>query len=137
MAQEKALHSGHRERMRKRFLEERKTRGVPGVVVSSFGKTVDGKPAKLYRVMGNGGMIIDFTDCGARQVRIYAPDRNGNLADITAGFSEASQYQTVERSFGATIGRYANRIGGGKFKIDGVEYNLPLNNGPEGMRCMW
>ena len=121
--------------MRKRFLEERKTRGVPGVIVSSFGKTVDGKPAKLYRVMGNGGMIIDFTDCGARQVRIYAPDRNGNLADITAGFSEASQYQTVERSFGATIGRYANRIGGGKFKIDGVEYNLPLNNGPEGMRC--
>ena len=109
--------------------------GVPGVIVSSFGKTASGKDAKLFRLMGAGGMIMDLTDCGARQVRIYAPDRNGNLADITAGFNDASQYQTVERSFGTTVGRYANRIGGGKFTLDGVTYNLPLNNGPEGMRC--
>ena len=121
--------------MRKRMMEVRKERGIPGVIISSFGKTADGKSAKLYRLMGHGGMIMDLTDCGARQVRIYAPDRNGNLADITAGFTDALQYQTVERSFGATIGRYANRIGNGKFKIDGVEYNLPLNNGPDGMRC--
>ncbi len=105
------------------------------IVKSSFGKTSSGVETSLYRVTGAGGMIIDFSDHGARAVRIYAPDRNGNLADITTGFNDVSGYEKQCTEFGATIGRFGNRIGGGKFTLDGKTYTLPLNNGPDDLRC--
>ena len=108
---------------------------VPGVVISDFGVTADGRKAKLFRIMGQGGLVADFSDHGARLVRLYAPDRNGNLADVTVGFNDVSGYEKYDRNFNATVGRFANRIAAGRFKLDGQEYQLPLNWGPEDRRC--
>ena len=58
------------------------------------------------------------------------PDRNGELADVAPGFDTAEEYRADRRYFGALIGRYANRIARGRFTLDGIEYELPLNDGP-------
>ncbi len=128
-----------RERMRRmrdgQGMRERRGPRSRNIIKMPFGKTNSGAEASLYRVMGLGGMIIDFSDHGARAVRIYAPDKNGNLADITTGFNDVSGYEKYNGEFGATIGRFGNRIGGGKFTLDGQTYTLPLNNGPDDLRC--
>jgi aldose 1-epimerase len=110
-------------------------RRLPGLVVSDFGVTADGRKAKLYRIMGQGGIVADFSDHGARLVRLYLPDRDGNLADVTVGFNDVSGYEKYDRNFNSTVGRFANRIAAGKFSLDGQDYQLPLNWGPEDKRC--
>lgn len=105
-------------------------RMAPGVVTLPFGKTAAGEQAHLYRILGAGGLVADFTDFGARVVRLYAPDRHGNLADVVTGCDEAAQFTTVDRVAGATIGRVANRIRDGKFAIDGKTYEIPRGAGP-------
>ena len=106
-------------------------RRMPGLVVSDFGVTADGRKAKLYRIMGQGGIVADFSDHGARLVRLYLPDRDGNLADVTVGFNDVSGYEKYDRNFNSTVGRFANRIAAGKFSLDGQDYQLPLNWGPD------
>ena len=110
-------------------------RRLPGLVVSDFGVTADGRKAKLFRIMGQGGIVADFSDHGARLVRLYLPDRDGNLADVTVGFNDVSGYEKYDRNFNSTVGRFANRIAAGKFSLDGQDYQLPLNWGPEDKRC--
>ena len=110
-------------------------RRMPGLVVSDFGVTADGRKAKLFRIMGQGGIVADFSDHGARLVRLYLPDRDGNLADVTVGFNDVSGYEKYDRNFNSTVGRFANRIAAGKFSLDGQDYQLPLNWGPEDKRC--
>ena len=61
-------------------------RRMPGLVVSDFGVTADGRKAKLYRIMGQGGVVADFTDYGARLLRAYTPDDTADLANILEGF---------------------------------------------------
>ena len=60
---------------------------------------------------------------------LRVPDRNGNLANVVLGFNNLEDYQTRNPFFGAIIGRYGNRIGNGKFTLDGVQYTLPVNDG--------
>ena len=108
---------------------------MPGVVVRDFGVTADGRKAKLFRIMGQGGVVADFSDHGARLVRLYLPDRNGNLADVTVGFNDVSGYEKYDRNFNSTVGRFANRIAAGKFTLDGETYQLPLNWGAPEKRC--
>ena len=100
-----------------------------------FGKTKDGRETHLYRLNGAGGVIMDLTDFGARAVRIYTPDKFGNLADITLGFTDVSGYETYDPYFGSTIGRVGNRIANGKFTLDGKTYTLACNNEPGGIPC--
>ncbi len=95
--------------------------------VRPFGKLANGKEAKLYRLRGAGGLILDVTDWGGRLVRCYAPDKYGNLADVTLGWNTVEEYEKNGFSMGTLIGRYGNRIKDGKFKLDGVEYTLPIN----------
>ena len=121
-----------RKDMRPDMMARRRERDV---IVRDFGTTADGRPAKLFRIMGQGGLVADFSDHGARLVRLYAPDRYGNLADVTVGFNDVSGYEKYDRNFNATVGRFANRIAAGKFKVDGQEYQLPLNWGPADRRC--
>lgn len=102
-------------------------RMMNGPIITDFGKTAKGEKASLYRLMGQGGMILDLSDHGARCVRIYAPDRHGNLVDVTVGYNDVSGYEQYDRNFNATVGRFANRMAAGKFKVDGQEYQLPLN----------
>ena len=109
---------------------------TPGVIVRDFGVTADGRKAKIFRIMGQGGVVADFSDHGARLVRLYLPDRNGNLADVTVGFNDVSGYEKYDRNFNATVGRFANRIAAGKFALDGETYQLPLNWGTEKRCCL-
>jgi len=112
----------------------------PGVTALPYGKTAAGEQAHLYRVMGAGGLVADFTDFGARIVRLYVPDKYGNLADVVTGCDEVAQFTTVDRAAGATIGRVANRIRDGKFVLDGKTNEIPrsanasfaCHGGPQG-----
>lgn len=106
-----------------------------GIYVSSFGKTADGRDTKIYRIIGEGGLIIDVSDYGGRLVRCFAPDRYGNMADVTMGWNTAADYDKYGFSAGTLIGRNGNRIAKGKFSIDGVEYQLPVNENKARRYC--
>ncbi len=106
----------------------RMMRGMRGnIETRPFGKLADGTEATLYRLKGMGGLILDVTDFGGRLVRCYAPDKYGNLADVTLGWNTPGEYETLGFSMGTLIGRYGNRIKDGKFTLDGKEYQLPIN----------
>jgi aldose 1-epimerase len=111
------------------------TSGKASVTCSVFGKTKDGKEVKEYHLVGAGGMMMDAITYGARARRIYIPDRKGQLTDITLGFNDVAGYETYDAYFGATIGRYGNRIANGKFTLDGKTYTLPCNNTPGNIPC--
>ena len=98
-----------------------------GFEAKPFGKLSDGRETKIWRLRGTGGLTLDVTDYGGRVVRVYAPDRYGNMADVTIGFNSAAEYEKYRMSVGTLIGRYGNRIKDGKFSIDGTEYQLALN----------
>ena len=103
--------------------------------VRSFGKLADGRETKIYRLQGMGGLILDVSDYGGRLVRCYAPDRHGNLADVTLGWNSAAEYEKYGFSAGTLIGRYGNRIADGKFTLDGKEYQLPVNEDKAQRHC--
>ena len=100
-----------------------------------FGKLSDGTETKIYRIQGLGGLIIDVTDYGGRLVRCYAPDKFGNLADVTLGWNTPGEYETLGFSMGTLIGRFGNRIADGKFTLDGKEYQLPINEDKAKRHC--
>ncbi len=85
--------------------------------------------ARLYKLQA-GDITMQVTDFGARVISLFAPDKDGNQDDIIVGYDDAQRYfhNTGERFLGATVGRVANRIGGGKFSLDGKTYDLPKNN---------
>ncbi len=95
----------------------------------NFAGEVDGKSVGLY-TLTNGEITMQVTNFGARVVSLWTPDREGNYADIVLGYETLDRYvnNTGERFLGAVVGRVANRIGGGKFVLDGVEYTTPQNN---------
>src|ERR1700761_542398 len=98
---------------------------------SAFEKTIDGKKTDLYILKNNKGMFAAFTNYGGRLVSLIAPDKNGKLTDVVVGFKSVADYKnSTEPYFGATIGRYGNRIAKGKFTLDGKAYSLTINNGP-------
>ena len=76
------------------------------------------------------GIAVDFIPLGGTITSIRVPDRQGRMADVVAGLDSAEEYAHDRRYMGALIGRFANRIAGGRFTLDDVEYVLPLNNGP-------
>ena len=94
---------------------------------ADFGKLSDGRSTHVYRLSGAGGLILDVSDYGGRVVRLYAPDRFGNLADVTLGWNTAAEYEKFGFSMGTLIGRYGNRIAHGRFILDGKTFQLPLN----------
>jgi aldose 1-epimerase len=101
-----------------------------GVETKSFGKLPDGGEAKLYTLKNKHGIIVKLTDYGARIVAVEVPDRTGKVANIVLGFDSLDKYVEHTSYFGCTTGRFANRIAKGKFKLDGKEYTLAVNNGP-------
>jgi len=102
---------------------------TPGVKKSVFGKTKDGREAHLYTLSNKSGMQVIISDFGGTVVSIKVPDRQGKIGDVVLGYDTLAGYQEGTASFGATVGRYANRIGGAKFSLDGKEYTLEKNNG--------
>src|SRR5258708_21684396 len=95
----------------------------------SFGKTNSGGQIDLYSLSNQKGMEVSITNFGATIVTLRVADRAGKAADVVLGFDTLEGYETGKSYFGATVGRYANRIGGGTFSIDGKTYTLPKNNG--------
>jgi len=96
----------------------------------SFGQTPDGIAVDLYTLTNTNGLKARITNYGAILVSLEIPDRDGNITDVTLGYDNLDGYLKETPYFGATVGRYANRIGGAKFVLNGVEYKLAANNGP-------
>ena len=102
---------------------------MSGLNPTRFEKVInENQTTKLYTLKNANGMEVCITNFGARIVSIMVPDKNGNMQDVVLGFDNIDDYIQVPSDFGATIGRYANRIGQGKITIDGKEIQLPKNN---------
>ena len=99
-----------------------------GLDPADFNVVVDGKPVALYTLKNAAGMEVCITNFGGRIVSLMVPDRNGELRDVVLGFDNIADYQNVPSDFGASIGRYANRIDHGRLVIDGDTVQLPQNN---------
>lgn len=95
-----------------------------------FGQTEDGQEVHVYTLTNSKGFRVRVTNFGATLVSVHVPDRHGSLGDVVLGFDSLEGYLTQAAYLGSTVGRYANRIGGAKFTLDGVEYPLAANNGP-------
>lgn len=103
------------------------------VEIQNFGKTTDGKEIKLYTIKNSKGMQAAVTNIGAILVKLLVPDANGKLDDVVLGFDNGEAYYDNGSFFGAVVGPNANRIGGASFEIDGVKYQLDVNDGPNNL----
>jgi len=95
----------------------------------SFGKTEDGQQVDLHILTNKSGMQAEITNYGATLVSLKIPDRKGKFEDVVLGYDTLDGYVKDKPYFGATIGRYGNRIAHGQFTLDGVTYTLAKNNG--------
>src|SRR5215475_13408531 len=94
-----------------------------------FGKTKDGQSVEIYTLTNANGVEARITTYGGIVVSLKTPDRAGKMDDIVLGFDTLDEYLKGNPFFGALAGRYANRIAKGRFKLNGVEYKLAVNNG--------
>ena len=95
----------------------------------SFGTLSDGREVNAFVLRNARGMSVQILDLGGVIASIKVPDSSGNFADVTTGFDYPQPYLDGAGYMGAIVGRYANRISGGKFSIDGIDYSLAKNNG--------
>ena len=98
--------------------------------VKDFGKISDGRSAHLYTLVNANGMKVDITDIGAAIRSIRIPDENGDKVDVVLGYDEALPYETGDKFFGATVGRFAGQVKDACFTMNGETYKLPKNDGP-------
>ena len=96
----------------------------------NFLATIDGRQTDLYTLTNSDGMAVSFTNYGAKIQQILVPDANGVLGDVALGYESIAQVAGGQPSMGAFIGRYAGRIAGGRFSLDGRNYQLAQNSGP-------
>lgn len=101
---------------------------LSGLNRSDFQSEADGKKTDLFVLKNDNGMEVCVTNFGGRIVSVMVPGRDGVMRDVVLGFDKVADYQTIPSDFGATIGRYANRIAQGRITLDGTEYQLPQNN---------
>jgi aldose 1-epimerase len=95
-----------------------------------FIDTIDGKPTDLYTLRNSRGMTLSITNYGGRFVSLLVPDKEGKMRDVVVGFNSVDDFiNSTEAYFGATIGRFGNRIAKGRFTLDGKQYTLFTNNG--------
>ncbi len=102
--------------------------GKATIEVKPFGKA-DGQDVQLYTLTNAKGMKAQITNYGAIVTSLTAPDKNGKFDDIVMGYDNLDAYVKNSPYFGAIVGRYGNRIGKGKFTIDGKEYSVTVNDG--------
>jgi aldose 1-epimerase len=95
----------------------------------NFQGTYNEKQTDLLTIRNANGIVMQVTNYGAKIVTLFIPDRDGNMADVVFGYESIQEYLDGNRSFGAIVGRYANRIDSGTFTLDGTQYQLPLNDG--------
>ena len=98
-----------------------------------FGNMPDGQEVFKYTLTNKEGVSASFITLGAVWVSMAVPDREGRMADVVLGYDDVESYLQNPAHFGAPIGRNANRIGGAVITIDGVDYKLAANNGPNNL----
>jgi aldose 1-epimerase len=101
----------------------------PQIKKEPFGKTADGQAVDLYTLTNAGGLEARIMTYGGTVVSLKVPDRNGKLADVVLGYDNLEGYLKLSPYFGSIIGRYGNRIAGGKFSLNGKQFTLPRNDG--------
>ena len=106
---------------------------VSGLNPAKFDTLINEKPVKLYTLKNQNGMEVCITNYGGRIVSLVVPDKNGKPTDVVLGFDNIAQYADTLNSpsdYGSSVGRYANRIKNGQFKLGDAEYQLKQNDGP-------
>ncbi|MEO8337110.1 MAG: aldose epimerase family protein [bacterium] len=103
---------------------------LPHHRVDPFGVAPDGRSVEMHTLSNASGMEVCFLSLGGIIVSVKVPDRDGANADVTPGYDTLDDYLADTDYFGALIGRYANRIAGGRFAIDGISYAVTPNDGP-------
>src|SRR5437667_17260 len=101
-----------------------------GVTRERFGTTDCGEAVSVFTLKNAHGMALRVTDYGGIILTLLVPDKNGRLDDVVLGYDSLTGYLRSSPYFGALIGRYGNRIAGGRFTLDGKTYTLATNNGP-------
>lgn len=112
---------------------EQSAKTASGLDFAAFDSTINDVPVKLYQLKNANGMEVCITNYGGRVVSIMVPDKDGKLTDVVLGFDNLKQYTDTLNSpsdYGSSVGRYANRIAGGKFSLNGQEIQLKQNDGP-------
>ncbi|MGA8657595.1 MAG: aldose epimerase family protein [Chthoniobacterales bacterium] len=104
-----------------------------GVSKEPFGKMSDGTPVDKYTLTNTHGMTVTILTYGGIVQTIEVPDKNGKLANVSLGFDKLEDYIKDSPYFGAIIGRYGHRIAKGQFTVDGKQYQIPTNNGPNAL----
>jgi aldose 1-epimerase len=102
--------------------------GAADVTRSSFGKLPDGRPVEVITLRNAKGVAAAVINYGAALQSLVMPDRDGKLADVTLGYSSLDGYLSKPEYFGATVGRFANRLAHGRFTLDGKSYQTPQND---------
>ncbi len=112
-----------------------------GLNPEKFKTIINGKETKLFVLKNKNNMEVCITNFGGRIVSVMVPDKNGVMRDVVLGFNSIQDYIKLPSDYGASIGRYANRINKGRFTLDGITYQLPQNNyghclhgGPKGFQ---
>src|SRR5438876_11575621 len=108
----------------------RTQRPTASLVRVPFGTTTRGEAVGVYTLKNAHGLELRVIDYGGIILSLKVPDRNGTLDDVVLGYDSLAGYLRASPYFGAIIGRYGNRIGGGRFTLDGKTYTLAKNNGP-------
>ena len=103
------------------------------IVKSTYGTTTEGTPVDLYTLRNKQGMEVDIITYGGRITKLSVPDKNGKFSNVVLGFDNLEQYQKENPFFGALVGRYGNRIANAKFSLNGTEYTLAANDGPNNL----
>jgi aldose 1-epimerase len=98
-----------------------------------FGNLADGRTVDLFTLTNDAGATVKITNLGGRITELHVPDVHGKSQSIVLGYDHLEPYVNDNPFFGAIIGRYANRIAKGRFSIDGAEYHIPINNGPNAL----
>lgn len=105
------------------------TKAISALQTTQFDTIIDGKKVDLFQIENKNHITAAFTNFGGRIISLTVPDRDGKMTDVVVGFKTIQEYVNAsEPYFGATIGRYGNRIAKGKFSIDGIAYQSPANN---------
>jgi len=111
-------------------MEATMTAATPG---TPFGKSPEGKTIELFTLKNDKGMEATVMTWGATVVSLKVPDAKGHIDDVVLGYDNAEDYIKGTAFFGAVAGRYANRIGGSRFNLDGHEYHVTPNEGPNSL----
>jgi aldose 1-epimerase len=110
-----------------------KTMAESNILEAPFGVLASGDSVKLFTLKNANGMEVAISDLGGTIIKWTAPDKEGKFEDITLGSNNPEDYLSNTKYLGALIGRFGNRIAKGKFSLDGKEYTLAINNGPNSL----